>query len=136
MIFNNGLGRDLEYSSVEIISPPLDNYGNYILKGGLPFGPKKPDWEYKDEENFFSEIVGSAQRLPNGNTLICSGMTGYIFEIDSINNKVWEYKSPVSTNGVLKQGELATKNVIFRAIKYAPNYPGFKGKNLTPVELN
>jgi hypothetical protein len=32
---------------------------------------------------------GNSQQLPNGNTLICIGMSGFIYEIDSNQNQVW-----------------------------------------------
>jgi len=44
-------------------------------------------WQYTGESSgrpvwsFFSSFVSSAQRLPNGNTLIDEGMNGRIFQI-------------------------------------------------------
>lgn len=52
------------------------------LKSGLP------PW------TFFSSFVSSAQRLPNGNTLIDEGMNGRIFQIAPSGEIVWEYMSP------------------------------------------
>jgi hypothetical protein len=43
---------------------------------------------------FFSSFIGSAQRLPNGNTFINEGQAGRIFEIDSTGQTVWEYIAP------------------------------------------
>jgi len=42
----------------------------------------------------FSNFISSAQRLPNGNTLITEGATGRIFEVTSEYEIVWEYISP------------------------------------------
>ena len=50
--------------------------------GGLPF------W------NFFSSFISSARRLPNGNTLICEGMHGRIFQVTPNGEIVWEYVNP------------------------------------------
>jgi hypothetical protein len=47
---------------------------------------------------FWSDIVSSAQRLPNGNTLICSGTKGRLFEITTDGEIVWEYMSPFVGN--------------------------------------
>lgn len=47
-----------------------------------------------DLHMFFSYYIGSAQRLPNGNTLIDEGAIGRIFEITPSKEIVWEYVSP------------------------------------------
>jgi len=47
-------------------------------------------WSYECE-NFFSYYISSAQRLPNGNTLIDEGSTGRIFEVTPAGEIVWEY---------------------------------------------
>jgi len=97
-IFNNGAGRpDGRYSSVEQIVPPLDSEGSYRKKPGVPFGPDKPVWTYtaKNKPDFFSQNISGAQRLPNGNTLICSGANGTIFEVTADKQIVWYYVNPV-----------------------------------------
>jgi len=43
---------------------------------------------------FYSSFVSSAQRLPNGNTLITEGQGGRIFEVTAQHETVWEYLSP------------------------------------------
>ncbi|NHN86493.1 ArsR family transcriptional regulator [Acetobacter musti] len=43
---------------------------------------------------FFSSFVSSAQRLPNGNTLIDEGMNGRIFQVTPGGEIVWEYVNP------------------------------------------
>jgi len=58
-------------------------------------------WEYNGQHSgqnlftFFSPFKSGAQRLPNGNTLICEGNTGRIFEITREKEIVWEYICPV-----------------------------------------
>jgi hypothetical protein len=58
-------------------------------------------WEYsankagnRDRVKFYSDYVSSAQRLPNGNTLITEGAFGRIFEVTPDYETVWEYVSP------------------------------------------
>ncbi len=135
LLFNNGFGRSTEYSTVEILSPEKDMSGNYIYTGA-PYGPTVLDWSYQDSTtltDFFSRIMSSAQRLPNGNTLICDSDSGYLFEIDNLKNKVWEYINPQRNNGeVLAQGDTPLGNLTFRAFKYNPSYPAFSGRDLTP----
>lgn len=43
---------------------------------------------------FRSDYFGSAQRLPNGNTMILEGFTGRIFEVTRRGELVWEFVSP------------------------------------------
>ncbi|HJX13580.1 MAG TPA: aryl-sulfate sulfotransferase [Dehalococcoidales bacterium] len=43
---------------------------------------------------FYSSFVSSAQRLPNGNTLITEGNGGRILEVTPERETVWEYLSP------------------------------------------
>ncbi len=58
-------------------------------------------WEYKapSPEQFFSEWRGSAQRLPNGNTLICEAERGHVFEVTPEGEIVWDFWNPeIKTN--------------------------------------
>ena len=48
-------------------------------------------WSYSDGFRFWSNIVSGAQRLPNGNTFICSGVKGRMFEVKPDGAIVWEY---------------------------------------------
>jgi hypothetical protein len=94
LVFNNGIGRpDGNYSSVDEIVPPVDERGRYVREAGDSFGPDKPTWVYTAAEktSFYSPNISGAQRLPNGDTLICSGGRGRIFEIDPHGRIVWEY---------------------------------------------
>jgi len=143
MIYNNGNGRSKSFSSVDIINPPKDGAGNYVLKNDSIYGPFEPDWIYLDPvdpTNFYSKLLSGAQRLPNGNTLICEGLKGHIFEIDPKNNIVWEYINPQTTNGtILKQGDQPESNRLFRAGKYPKDHIAFIGRNMSPknpIEIN
>ena len=54
-------------------------------------------WEYSADrrrQDFYSPYISSAQRLPNGNTLICEGNRGRIFEVTRDLEIVWEYVVP------------------------------------------
>src|SRR5690606_11342529 len=51
-------------------------------------------WQYGAEsgpEHFFSGILSSAQRLPNGNTLITDGVNSRAFEVTPDKKVVWEH---------------------------------------------
>jgi hypothetical protein len=62
----------------------------------------KKIWEYSiagtESYRFFSHYVSSAQRLPNGNTLITEGADGRLFEVTTMGTIVWEYVSPFFTD--------------------------------------
>ena len=47
-----------------------------------------------DASRFYSPFISSAQRLPNGNTLITEGSDGRIFEVTADHEIVWEYINP------------------------------------------
>jgi hypothetical protein len=49
---------------------------------------------YRDLFKFFSDYISSAQRLPNGNTMIDEGADGRLFEVTPEGEIVWEYISP------------------------------------------
>ena len=140
LVFNNGNGRG-DYSSVdEIVAPPMDRNRNYPILPGSPYDPTAPAWSYTSDppEAFYSHMIGGVERQPNGNTLICEGNHGVIFEVTSDGTEVWRYVSPVGSNGPVHQGVAASWNNVFKARRYAPDYPGLVGKALTPgdpVEL-
>jgi hypothetical protein len=50
-------------------------------------------WSYQNAR-FFSTNISSAQRLPNGNTLITAGAGGRMFEVTVKGEIVWEYMYP------------------------------------------
>jgi len=63
-------------------------------------------WSYTGPR-LFSTNISSAQRLPNGNTLITEGAPGRLLEVTADRKVVWEYIYPVfggaqSSNGVYR----------------------------------
>lgn len=97
LVFNNGCNRPkVEYSSVDEIVPPVDSQGEYYIEQGGAFGPDEPIWIYtaSPPSNFYSSHLSGAQRLPSGNTLICDGEEGIIFEATPEKETVWQYINP------------------------------------------
>lgn len=138
-IFNNGYDRG--WSSLEEIVPPLGADGRYALAEGQAYGPAKPVWHYEapNRTDFFSSEISGAQRLPNGNTLVCAGVVGHLFEVTPGGDIVWEYVNPMVRGGILAQGELPGKdmrghlwNAVFKVHRYAPDYAGLAGRDLSP----
>src|SRR5262249_5161701 len=55
-------------------------------------------WNYAAPKrtDFFSPLISGAQRLSNGNTLICSGNNGTVFEVTPKKEIVWKYVNPIT----------------------------------------
>jgi len=101
LILNNGIERIPQASSVDEIVPPVDAQGNYSLNAQGLYDPPAPVWSWQapNPTDFFTETMGGCERLPNGNTLVCSANQGWIFEVDPAGNVVWEYWNTIpSTN--------------------------------------
>lgn len=133
MVFNNQAGTPTNYSEVNIIDPPIEATGNYAYTGSA-YLPSRFHWTYQaaTPTDFYAANISGAQRLANGNTLICEGTVGKLFEVDYAGNTVWEYVSPVAQSGIVAQGNPVSQNVVFRSYRYALDYPGLKGQSLTP----
>lgn len=137
IMFNNGYERlDGAYSTINEIILPVDLTGNYNLSPGAAFDPPEPAWTYiaADSFSFNSPRFGSSHRLPNGNTLICSSDNGSFFEVTPAFEVIWNYINPVARDGILAQGDSAVLNTVARCFRYAPDYPGLIGHDLTPGE--
>lgn len=146
--FDNGLGRGGSkiYSTVDEFTPAVDANGNYAVTVGSKFLPATYSWFYQaDAVNpMYSENISGAERLPNGNTIICSGTVGEFREVTSAGEVVWKYVCPVQQNGPITQGVAPdadaarageTMNSVFRVYKYPPDYAAFTGRSLVPGDF-
>ncbi len=180
LVFNNGRARpDGDYSSVDEIVPPVNSDGSYRIAPGTAFEPSDPVWSYvaASKMDFFSSFISGADRMPNGNTLICAGALGDFFEVTSEGKKVWRYLNPFvqgtpdagprprpgagrranregggqrgpgrgeggargrgrrprAGNASPRGGSPQSPHIVFRVIRYAPDYAGLSGRNLEPV---
>lgn len=92
-------------------------------------------WQYatRAANSFYSAYQGSAQRLPNGNTLITSSNSGHIFEVEggARPEVVWEFVLPTTPRGGPQCFFEDTTDSIHRAYRYGVDYPAFKGKDLS-----
>lgn len=147
ILFNNGRNRiPVEYSTVNIIAPSILPNGDYEMGGSGTFLPVTSDYIYTAPvpTDFYSRIISSADMLPNGNIIIDEGTQGHYFEIDSLDNIVWDYVNPVVADSILEQEEIipgtqTLHNSTFRARKIAHDYSGVTSiplVNQGPVELN
>ena len=118
-LYNNYCYRR-NYSSVLEIVPPVDENGNYILEPDSAYGPEEPIWVYTGDplDSFFSIKMSGAQRLPNGNTLICSADQARFFEVTPEKETIWEYFNPFPL--------LIDYKGVFKIQYYPPDYPGIE----------
>ncbi|NDV19849.1 hypothetical protein GO013_10495 [Pseudodesulfovibrio sp. JC047] len=136
---------------------PLDN-GNILLfdngseapevrhSRAVEVNPKtnKVVWEFatNHSSSFNSHRQGGVQRLPNGNTLICSTHGGHVMEVTKDKKIVWEFVNPIvfgkakcvltNKDAIPNSTEDAMFNMIHRAFRYGPDYAGLQGRDLTP----
>jgi len=80
LIFDNGDRHRRKYSRIVELNPLT----------------KRIVWEYKSNPpgQFFSVSRGSAQKLPNANTLITDSHKGRVFELTYDGEVVWEFYNP------------------------------------------
>jgi len=98
LVFDNGGGSI--YGDGTPVAPEGANVVSRIDSRVLEINPQTFEkvWEYalsgQERFQFASHYVSSAQRLPNGNTLIDEGADGRLFEVTAAKEIVWEYVSP------------------------------------------
>lgn len=118
MLFDNGCHRRgaPSHSRIVEVDPETNEIG----------------WEYQGTPNisFFSYNISSAERQPNGNTVICEGAPGRIFEVTAAGEIVWEYINPWFGDDL---GGNPPLNGVFRAHRYGPDHPALHNKDLDPA---
>lgn len=158
MVFNNGqylYQRTPQSAVLEIdpflgadgrdagsyINPPVAGYRRETYEKDTHNQPRQVSnqvvWSFRsvNSHSFFSHIGSSAQRLPNGNTFVCSDTEGHFFEITTDGQLAWEYINPITRDGAVKAlGDvLPMTNSVFRAYRYSADHPALKGRDLTPA---
>jgi hypothetical protein len=87
-------------------------------------------WSYEGPEGgalkmlFYSSMYSNCQRLPNGNTLVCEGMTGRIFEITTRQTLVWEYVNAFPGPEHPGSPGESRSYPVYGAFRYGHDYPG------------
>ena len=101
LVFNNGSNRtDGDYSSVDEFC---------YQESGCTVGEIINSYSEGASGEFYADHISGAQRLANGNTLVCEGTEGRLFEYNSHHEVVWEYSYDAD---------------IFRATRYEASYSG------------
>ncbi|MFK7808001.1 MAG: aryl-sulfate sulfotransferase [Saprospiraceae bacterium] len=131
--FNNRIGDD--FSTIEIFEPSWDMYAVDYLQLNNVFPPSEfsNTIMHPGPRMFHSTGLSSAQILPNGNMLACSGRQGYIVEMNAANEIVWEYITPLVGGQPATQGDTLeiNNNLTFRAFRYPPEYSAFDNRDLS-----
>ncbi len=132
LVFNNGPGRpEDEYSSVDELILPFDAVKGFQREAGQPFGPAALAWTYSDPGTFYSPFISGAQRLRNGDTLICAGAQARIFEIQHEGWTVWDYDNPHGGEvPPTDQSGTAPPKALFRATRLYKDQPALAGRTL------
>ncbi len=134
-VFNNRVNVD--FSTVNIFTPEYDEVsGEYPLTNGT-FGPVDFDFTFVTQPNpsdLYSNILSGMQQLKNGNILVTIGRAGRAIEVTPAGEIVWDYVVPIYTGGPVQQGfEIPySGNLTWKMERYATDFPGFDGKDLTP----
>ncbi|MBN1846982.1 MAG: aryl-sulfate sulfotransferase [Deltaproteobacteria bacterium] len=120
LVFDNGGWAG--YGAPNPGSPTGVDYALRDYSRVLEFDPTTLEivWQYTPTEagyripyyasRFYSGHISSAQRMPNGNTLITEGSQCRVFEVTPKHEIVWEYISPY-------QSPTARSNMIYRAYR-------------------
>ncbi len=135
MAFNNGAPKIREYSSADEIVPARAADGTYVRDeqhGG--FVAKIERVYPKGDKGRFAAIVSSAQRMPNGNTVLSYGNIGHVTEVTPKGKVVWEYENPFTAVRPTSPGRTGAgfriyPNWFFQTLRYPTDYPAFAGKD-------
>ncbi len=136
IVFNNRVASDK--STASTFATPFDTATwTYTLDQGA-YGPAdftQTRFHPATPPQGVSSGVSSVQLLPNGNWLICSGRWGFSYELAADSDEVvWEYITPIKFGQPAVQGDTLAinNNLTFRLKRYAPDYPAFAGRDLSP----
>ncbi|MEM9799762.1 MAG: aryl-sulfate sulfotransferase [Planctomycetota bacterium] len=129
LVFNNGGRRPdgTSFSEVLELTLPFHIDEGFFRDEGWAFGPEEPTWSYSDPETFFSAFISGSARLASGNTLVCSGAVGRLFEVTPDGEIVWDYYSTLG--GEVDPPEHAGKApqfALYRVDRYAEDHPGIE----------
>jgi len=156
IIFNNDcFNPNNNRSEIIEINPRLDANGvdtgtwvnppdaGYVAGGGIGMGggvrniSNQVVWSFtaNNSNSFYSGHISGCTRLPNGNTSVCSGTQGHLFEVTYDGEVVWDYVVPNLSTFSPVVSDWAAGTSPFRCQRYGSDYPGLAGHldDLTPM---
>lgn len=134
-VFNNRVAPDR--STAHTLQPVVDTLtGQYGFVGSVqaPLDFTETRFHPDAPPQAVSNAVSSVQILDNGNWLICAGRWGFAYELTPDDEVAWEYVVPIRAGSPATQGDTLDRNnnLTFRVKRYAPDYPAFAGRDLSP----
>lgn len=122
-----------EYNGVRPYSRVIE-FDPVTLTVQWEYSARTAGYDHHRHYRFYSPFLSSAQRLPNGNTLICEGNQGRLLEVTPSRDIVWEYIVPPSLNSRDGLGES------YRAYRipysWIPQVDKPQEKPVTPPDLS
>ncbi len=139
LVFNNGNSRPGgDYSSVDEIVLPVNEQGDYSRTPSKAFEPREPVWSYSapNKADMFSFVMSGANRLPNGNTLICESVGATILEVTPEGKTVWKYinADSGSTTGGIPSGPPTLADVLPPMLQFRLNLTSEQRTQLNTVQ--
>ena len=101
----------------------------------VQFKPESDEitWRYAGipSSQFFSGHISGCSRLDSGNTLVCEGTSGRLFEVTKRHQVVWEWINPFLNT--TKKGDASVS--IYRAHRYSPDHAAIADRDLDPARF-
>ncbi len=96
LVFSNGNNRPGgACSTIDEFTPDVNNNtGEYHLHPDGTYGPYDLTWQYQIPNEYYSDIWSGVQRMINGDSFICSGITGAFIQVTPEKQIVWVYVNP------------------------------------------
>ena len=91
-------------------------------------------------DRLLAPFISGAERLANGNTLVCAGADGILLEVNAAGEVVWEYRNPYTGDVRLADGSFPNARsarspiAVFRATRIPPDHPALAGRTLAPLD--
>ncbi len=132
-LFNNGVLREPQKSTVDILEIPLsgdafetNSTGEYVVDHHILLNP--------DDDTFYSSITSGSEFTGDSTLMVTLGMVGRIEEYDLRTKKIiWKYISPITGSGSVAQGDdpvspdPTTSNTLFKANWFPEDFSAFTG---------
>ncbi len=114
-----------------------ERYAPNVMSRVLELNPEngKMVWcfgESDERQLFYSSTMSSCQRLPNGNTFVCEGTWGRLFEVNPSGELVWEYVNNLPS---YETSPIESKSCpVYSAYRYGIDYSGLKRAAAVPAQ--
>jgi len=130
-VFNNGLPKVRQYSTVDLIVPEMVA-GQYVIGDDGRFSATlQREFPLDPRDEFFASNTSGAVRLADGDLLVTDAPHGRVLEATPRGKVVWEYVNPYfdgNPDRVPRTGAgfpIAPWR-LFKAEHYAPSFPGLR----------